>query len=105
MKIIHCCAILLCAFATITHAQTQPGYPKKPIRLIIPLAAGSAVDNAARIVTTKMAQNMGQAFVIENLPGAAGLSGADKVAKAASSRTSSRCLWWQPLSGAWLPAR
>jgi tripartite-type tricarboxylate transporter receptor subunit TctC len=64
-------------------AQAQATYPSKPIRMIIPLAAGSAVDNAARIVTQKMGQNMGQGFVIENMTGAAGLIGADRVAKAA----------------------
>ena len=63
--------------------RAQTTYPNKPIRMIIPLAAGSAVDNAARIVTQKMAQNMGQGFVIENQPGAAGLIGAERVAKAA----------------------
>ena len=63
-------------------ASAQP-YPNKPIRMIVPLAAASAVDSAARIVTTKMSANMGQPIVIENLPGAAGLIGADRVAKAA----------------------
>ncbi len=58
------------------------GYPNKPIRMIVPLAAASAVDNAARIVTQKMSANMGQQVVIENMPGAAGLIGADRVAKA-----------------------
>jgi tripartite-type tricarboxylate transporter receptor subunit TctC len=51
--------------------------------MIIPLAAASAVDNAARIVAQKMSESMGQQIVIENLPGAAGLIGADRVAKAA----------------------
>ncbi len=64
-------------------ASAQAAYPSKPIRMIIPLAAGSAVDNAARIVAQKMGQNMGQSFVIENMTGAAGLIGADRVAKAA----------------------
>ena len=64
-------------------ASAQQGYPAKPIRMIIPLAAASAVDNAARIVTQKMAANMGQQFVIENVPGAAGLIGTAQVAKAA----------------------
>ena len=59
------------------------GYPNKPIRMIVPLAAGSAVDNAARIVAQKMGQNMGQSIVIENQAGAAGLIGAGNVAKAA----------------------
>ena len=64
-------------------AFAQSAYPNKPIRMIVPLAAGSAVDNAARIVAQKMGQNMGQAIVIENQPGAAGLIGAGNVAKAA----------------------
>jgi tripartite-type tricarboxylate transporter receptor subunit TctC len=59
------------------------GYPNKPIRMIVPLAAASAVDNAARIVAQKMSANMGQQVVIENVPGAAGLIGAAQVAKAA----------------------
>ncbi len=58
-------------------------YPQKPIKLIVPLAAGSAVDNAARIVMQKVAANMGAAIAIENQAGAAGLIGADRVAKSA----------------------
>jgi tripartite-type tricarboxylate transporter receptor subunit TctC len=64
-------------------AMAQAGYPNKPIRMIVPLAAGSAVDNAARILAQKMGQSMGQSIVIENQPGAAGLIGAERVAKAA----------------------
>ena len=75
-------ALALAGVWTGAHAQTAAAYPTKPIRLIIPLAAGSAVDNAARIVAQKMGQNMGQAFVIENQAGAAGLIGAERVAKA-----------------------
>jgi tripartite-type tricarboxylate transporter receptor subunit TctC len=51
--------------------------------MIVPLAAASAVDVAARIVTQKMADNMGQQFVILNQPGASGLIGAEQVAHAA----------------------
>ncbi len=63
-------------------AAAQPSCPNKPIRMIVPLAAGSAVDVAARIVAQKMSANLGQTVVVENLPGAAGIVGADKVAKA-----------------------
>src|SRR3954469_9471012 len=66
-----------------TTAQAQSSYPSRPIRVIVPLAAGSAVDNAARIVTEKMARNMNANIVVENQPGAAGLIGAGVVAKAA----------------------
>jgi tripartite-type tricarboxylate transporter receptor subunit TctC len=58
-------------------------YPAKPVKVIVPLAAGSAVDNAARIVMDKLSRNLGQNFVVENQPGAAGLIGAGNVAKAA----------------------
>lgn len=64
-------------------AQAQDSYPSKPIRMIIPLAAGSAVDGAARLLTAKMSQNMGQPIVIENMAGSSGLIGADRIAKAA----------------------
>ena len=64
-------------------AQAQSNWPAKPIRMIVPLAAGSAVDAAARIVTEKMGRNLGQSIVVENQPGAAGLIGAGNVAKAA----------------------
>jgi tripartite-type tricarboxylate transporter receptor subunit TctC len=72
-------AFVACALPLAAAAQ----YPSKPIRMIVPLAAASAVDNAARIVTQKMAANMGQPIVIENVPGAAGLIGTKQVAAAA----------------------
>ena len=64
-------------------AQAQGSYPNKPIRMIIPLAAGSAVDVAARLLAQKMSENMGQPIVVENILGASGLIGADNLAKAA----------------------
>jgi tripartite-type tricarboxylate transporter receptor subunit TctC len=70
--------VLLASSAAI--AQTV--YPARPIRMIVPLAAASAVDVAARIVTQKMSDNMGQQIVIVNQPGASGLIGAEQVARA-----------------------
>ena len=64
-------------------AAAQAGYPTKPILMLVPLQAASAVDNAARLVAQKMSENMGQPLIIENQPGAAGLIGAERVAKAA----------------------
>src|ERR1700729_3583866 len=65
-----------------SHAIAQTAYPNRPIKMIVPLAAASAVDVAARIVTQKMSENMGQQIVIINQPGASGLIGAEQVAKA-----------------------
>ena len=75
---------LLAALCATSAVQAQTGnWPSKPIRMIVPLAAGSAVDAAARVVAERMSRNLGQAIVIENQPGAAGLIGAGNVAKAA----------------------
>ena len=63
-------------------AAAQAGYPNRPIKMIIPLAAASAVDVGARVLAQKMSQNMGQQIVIENQPGAAGQIGATAVARA-----------------------
>jgi tripartite-type tricarboxylate transporter receptor subunit TctC len=77
------CAASVVAVLLAGPAGAQAPYPNRPIRMIVPLAAASAVDNAARIVTQKMAENMGQSIAILNQPGAAGLIGAREVAKSA----------------------
>ena len=59
----------------------QP-YPNKPIRAIVPFAAGSATDQIGRAFAEKMAATLGQPVVIDNKPGANGMLGADIVAKA-----------------------
>ena len=58
-------------------------YPAKPILLVIPLQAGSAVDVMIRIVAQAMSDNIGRAIVVENQPGAAGMIGAERLKKAA----------------------
>ena len=69
------------ALGSTSSVWAQSGYPNKPIRMIIPLAAGSAVDVAARLLAQKMSASLGQSVVIENITGAAGIIGADKLAK------------------------
>ena len=74
-----------CAFLTLlaaAQAMAQP-YPDKPIRLIAPSSAGGPVDVIARIVAQGWAEVLGQQIVIDNRAGAAGLIGAEMVAKAA----------------------
>jgi tripartite-type tricarboxylate transporter receptor subunit TctC len=58
-------------------------YPAKPIQMLMPLQAGSAVDAMLRIVAERMSQNMGRQIVVENQPGAAGMIGAERVKRAA----------------------
>jgi tripartite-type tricarboxylate transporter receptor subunit TctC len=74
-------ALAALALLVASLAAAQQPYPAKPIRMIVPLAAASAVDNAARIVAQHMSTTLGQQVVIENQPGASGQIGADRVAK------------------------
>jgi tripartite-type tricarboxylate transporter receptor subunit TctC len=57
-------------------------YPDKPIRFIVPAAAGGGADTTVRIVAAALAQRLGQPIVIDNKPGAAGAIGLDAIAKA-----------------------
>ncbi|MDM0113710.1 tripartite tricarboxylate transporter substrate binding protein [Variovorax sp. J22R133] len=58
-------------------------YPDKPIRMIVPYAAGGGVDNIARVVATHLGARLKQPVIIDNRPGANANIGADAVAKAA----------------------
>ena len=58
-------------------------YPNKPIKAIVPFAAGSATDQIGRAFAQKMSEHLGQPIVIENKAGVNGMLGADAVAKAA----------------------
>jgi len=60
------------------HAQT---YPAKPVRIIVPFAAGGPADIFARILGRHMQETMGQAFVIEDRPGGGSIVGTDVAAK------------------------
>jgi tripartite-type tricarboxylate transporter receptor subunit TctC len=71
-------AALLCS----TAAAFAQAYPNKPIRAVVPFAAGSATDQIGRAFAEKMSQLLGQQVVVDNKPGASGMLGADIVAKA-----------------------
>jgi tripartite-type tricarboxylate transporter receptor subunit TctC len=57
-------------------------WPTRPITLIVPFAAGGGVDVSARIQAQRMSEMLGQAIVVENMGGAGGMSGAQRVARA-----------------------
>ena len=71
------------ALASAAHAQAD--YPNKPIRLIVPLVAGSAADGTARIIMPEVSKRLGQPIVIENEGGAGAIPGASRAAKATSA--------------------
>ncbi len=67
-------------FSATSHAQDD-GYPQKPVRIIVPFAAGGSTDVVARILADKLGQEFKQPFLVENRAGAGGNIGADAVAK------------------------
>jgi len=73
-------AIALCACAALAAAQPMGNYPDKPIRVIVPVAAGGGTDIIARIVMSKVAEGMGATIVIDNRAGAGGILGNEIVA-------------------------
>ena len=75
-------AIGLGIFFLINNAIGQ-SYPNKPIKAIVPFAAGSATDQIGRAFTQKMAEILGQVIIVENKAGVNGMLGADLVAKSA----------------------
>ncbi|MBU8536659.1 Bug family tripartite tricarboxylate transporter substrate binding protein [Falsiroseomonas tokyonensis] len=62
--------------------RAQPRYPDRPVRVIVPFAAGGIIDVVARLVNEPLARELGQPFVIENQPGAGSTIGARTVARA-----------------------
>ncbi len=77
-----CFALLSVAVFWTSLTLAQP-YPNKPIKAVVPFAAGSATDQIGRAFVAKMAETLGQTIVVENRPGVNGMLGADAVAKAA----------------------
>jgi len=75
------CGVLF-AGVTANSTAAQPVYPERPIRLIIPQATGGGSDTIGRYITQKLGESLGQQFVVDNRPGAAGMLGADIVRQA-----------------------
>lgn len=80
---LHLRAMLSLALFLASPLVFAKGYPDKPIRLIVPYAAGGSTDQLARIIQKPMSEYLGQPVVVENKPGAGGAIGTDVVAKSA----------------------
>ena len=73
------------AFAALTVCAGPAGaqdWPARPVTLVVPYAAGGPVDTIARIIAARLSELLGQQMVIENVGGAGGMTGANRVAKA-----------------------
>ena len=74
-------AAAACALTTGTSAIAQD-FPDRAITLVVPFAAGGSTDVVARIIGQKMSEDLGQQIIVENVAGAGGNLGADRVARA-----------------------
>ena len=70
--------------AAISASALAQSYPSKPVKIIVPFAAGGPADNYARFISKGLADALGQSFVVENRPGAGSVIGTDAVAKSAA---------------------
>jgi tripartite-type tricarboxylate transporter receptor subunit TctC len=75
-----CLAIALGTAAA--SAQDAGTWPDKPVHVVVPLTAGSATDVMARMVATRLSEQLGQPFIVDNKPGAGGTIGMGAVARA-----------------------
>lgn len=75
------CAVFTASVLACAAAQAQD-YPNKPIRIVVPYAAGGMTDVVARVLGQKLGERLGQPIVVDNKPGAATILGAETVANA-----------------------
>ena len=75
---------MVCCAAVLAQATWAAGYPEKPVRVIVPFAAGGGTDLLARPWAEALGKAFNQQFVIENRGGASGLIGTEAAAKAAA---------------------
>ena len=71
-------ALTLALASGLAHAQS---YPNRPVKIVVPFAAGGPADNYARFMAQRLGEELKQTFVIDNKPGAGSIIGTDLVAK------------------------
>src|SRR3954471_3122259 len=76
-------ALLACGALFAQQSPVLAQYPDRPIKIIVPLLAGSASDNAVRIIGAKLSQRLGQQIIVENRVGGSTIIGTEAVARSA----------------------
>src|ERR1700685_300003 len=68
-------ALTVCGASVAQASKSQIAYPTRPLRLIVPYPAGGGADHWGRLVAKELADRLGQAVIVENIPGAGGNKG------------------------------
>jgi len=76
------CAVMFLALAPVAYAQSQPAWPARPIRIIVPFGPGAFTDVSARTLAIELTGQLGQQVVVENRTGAGGAIGTELAARA-----------------------
>jgi len=84
MRRIICSAVAAVALLLAPLAATAQDWPTRAVTIVVPYAAGGPVDTLARILAARLSEILGQQVVVENMPGAGGMTGSSRVAKAAA---------------------
>ncbi len=87
-------AVASLALLALSGTAFAQDWPARPVTMIVPYAAGGPVDTVGRIMAQGLSEALGQQVIIENIGGAGGMTGANRVAKA--SPASSRRRWKPP---------
>ena len=74
--------LLLCPVSVAAQSEGAGSYPERPVKVIVPYAAGAAADVIGRIVAQKLSEHTGTQFYVENLPGAGSVTGTVVAARA-----------------------
>lgn len=102
------CAVAMVAFSAMASNAQAQDWPKEPVKIVVSAAAGGPIDVFGRIMAERLTQILGQQTLVENVPGAGGMVGGQRVARAApdgytvllgtiATHTHSQNLYKQPL--------
>jgi tripartite-type tricarboxylate transporter receptor subunit TctC len=82
LRLITLAAVASCAVPAATPAFAQPGFPDRPLRLVVHVPPGGALDFTARVVGAKLTESLGQSVLVENRAGAGGIIASELISKA-----------------------